>query len=133
MDFPMMVQTTMVTTSTAQHSRNIPSFENHLKQSKRILALVGAGLSASGLPKFQDVGGLWRKHNAAQLSRPEAFQREPSLVWQFYNYRRHLALKAKPNGAHYALGELANYEDAFLTLNQNIDGTSHHSNANITI
>jgi len=107
------------------------SFSAHLQSSKRILALLGAGLSASsGLPTFRGAGGLWRTHDAMSLATPEAFDANPALVWQFYSYRRHMSLKARPNRAHLALAELARKKDGFLTLSQNVDGKqpmlSHH-------
>jgi NAD-dependent deacetylase sirtuin 5 len=103
--------------------KDLESFQQHLNKSTRILALLGAGLSASsGLPTFRGAGGLWRTHDAVQLATPEAFQADPGLVWQFYSYRRHMALKAKPNPAHYALTELARKKEGFLTLSQNVDG-----------
>ena len=85
---------------------NIPldsytSFVSILLVSTRILALLGAGLSAaSGIPTFRGTGGFWRKHDATQLATPEAFAQNPSLLWQFYNHRRHMALEAVPNKAH---------------------------------
>lgn len=104
-------------------SADLESFSSHLRSSRRILALVGAGLSASsGLPTFRGAGGLWRSHDAMSLATPEAFARDPGLVWQFYSYRRHMALKAKPNAAHFALAELAKRKDGFITLSQNVDG-----------
>jgi NAD-dependent SIR2 family protein deacetylase len=104
---------------------DLDSFRAHLSKSTRILALLGAGLSASsGLPTFRGAGGLWRTHDAMQLATPEAFAADPGLVWQFYSYRRHMALNAKPNAAHYALAELAKKRGrGFLTLSQNVDGT----------
>lgn len=103
---------------------DLESFQEHLSKSTRILALLGAGLSASsGLPTFRGAGGLWRTHDATSLATPEAFQRDPGLVWQFYSYRRHMALGVKPNPAHYALAELAKKRN-FMTLSQNVDGLS---------
>lgn len=103
----------------------LDSFHAHLKQSKRVLALLGAGLSASsGLPTFRGAGGLWRTHDAISLASPNAFEGDPGLVWQFYNYRRHMSLQAKPNPAHYALAELARKMPGFQTLSQNVDGLS---------
>lgn len=58
------------------------------------------------------------------LATPEAFEADPGLVWQFYSYRRHMALEAKPNKAHYALAELAKKKNGFITLSQNVDGNS---------
>ena len=111
----------MATTSIKQ--ADLESFSAHLKSSQRILALCGAGLSASsGLPTFRGAGGFWRKHDATQLATPGAFEGNPSLVWQFYSYRRHMALNVEPNAAHYSLAELAKKKDGFLTLTQNVDG-----------
>lgn len=96
-----------------------------LKGANRILALCGAGLSAaSGLPTFRGAGGLWRNHKSTSLATPAAFEANPSLVWLFYAWRRHMALNAKPNKAHYALAELAAYKANFLCLTQNVDGLS---------
>lgn len=102
---------------------DLESFAAHLRSSKRILALLGAGLSASsGLPTFRGAGGLWRTHDAMSLATPEAFSRDPGLVWQFYSYRRHMAMQAQPNNAHYALAELSRRNKDFMTLSQNVDG-----------
>lgn len=109
-------------------SNNVPtkdreSFTEHLKKSYRILALCGAGLSASsGLPTFRGAGGIWRNHEATSLATPEAFEADPALVWQFYSYRRHMALNATPNPAHFALAKLARKRSEFVTLTQNVDG-----------
>ncbi|KAL5336648.1 DHS-like NAD/FAD-binding domain-containing protein [Aspergillus crustosus] len=110
-------------------SSDIHSFQEYLKGSKRIMALLGAGLSASsGLPTFRGAGGLWRTYDATDLATPEAFEANPDLVWQFYSYRRHMALKAEPNRAHYALAELARRNKEFVTLSQNVDGLSQRAN-----
>lgn len=104
---------------------DLQSFTEHLKGCRRILALLGAGLSASsGLPTFRGAGGLWRSYDAASLATPEAFERNPGLVWQFYGYRRHMSLQAEPNKAHYALAELSRRNKEFITLSQNVDGMS---------
>jgi NAD+-dependent protein deacetylase sirtuin 5 len=104
---------------------DLESFAAHLQRSQRIVAVLGAGLSASsGLPTFRGAGGLWRSYDASSLATPDAFDSDPGLVWHFYNYRRHMALNAKPNRAHYALVELAKKKAEFLTLSQNVDGLS---------
>jgi NAD+-dependent protein deacetylase sirtuin 5 len=104
---------------------DVASFVQHLNSSRRIVALLGAGLSASsGLPTFRGAGGLWRTYDATSIATPEAFQRDPGLSWQFYSYRRHMALNAKPNRAHLALAELARQRPDFITLSQNVDGLS---------
>lgn len=104
---------------------DLHSFEQHLYASHRILILCGAGLSASsGLPTFRGAGGYWRDNQAQALASPEAFAQDPSLVWQFYSYRRHMAFKAYPNRAHLALVELAKRRPESLTITQNVDGMS---------
>lgn len=103
--------------------KDLESFQKQLRYSDRVLALCGAGLSAaSGLPTFRGVGGLWRSYDAVSLATPQAFAENPGLVWQFYSYRRHMALQAQPNPAHYALAKLARQKKRFLTLSQNVDG-----------
>ncbi|KAI9726790.1 MAG: hypothetical protein M1828_000646 [Chrysothrix sp. TS-e1954] len=107
---------------------DLAAFSSHLKASKRILALLGAGLSASsGLPTFRGAGGYWRQHEAMDLATPTAFKSNPALVWQFYSYRRHMALKAQPNSAHFALAKLAEKKSEFLTISQNVDGLSQRA------
>ncbi|KAK6536651.1 hypothetical protein TWF281_000875 [Arthrobotrys megalospora] len=104
---------------------NSHTFKNHLLKSKRILALCGAGLSASsGLATFRGAGGLWRTHDAMSLATPQAFVKDPSLVWQFYSARRQAAFSAKPNPAHLALAALSVKNKDFITVTQNVDGLS---------
>lgn len=104
---------------------DVEEFKKLLKGSNRVMALCGAGLSvASGLPTFRGAGGLWREFNSTDLATPEAFEEDPALVWLFYAWRRHMALKAQPNAGHYALVELAKKNENFLCLTQNVDGLS---------
>ncbi|EXJ89266.1 hypothetical protein A1O3_02332 [Capronia epimyces CBS 606.96] len=106
-------------------STDVASFVQYLQSARRIVALLGAGLSASsGLPTFRGAGGLWRTYDATRLATPGAFKADPGLSWQFYSYRRHMSLNAKPNRAHLALAELARRNSNFLTLSQNVDGLS---------
>ena len=101
---------------------DIKAFHELLCSSRRILVLCGAGLSASsGLPTFRGAGGYWRNHDATQLATMEAFRTDPGLVWLFYGYRRHMALTASPNPAHYALAALAKGDKDLLCLTQNVD------------
>jgi Sir2 family len=101
------------------------SFQEYLKSADRIVALLGAGLSApSGLQTFRGKGAIWGDHEAASLSDPQMFRRDPGLVWQFHSHRRHVALRAEPNAAHLALAELARKKKNFVALSQNIDGRS---------
>src|SRR4051794_38873073 len=110
------------THNTINASTSISEFQQVLASSTRVLALCGAGLSASsGLDTFRGAGGMWRNHEATSLATPEAFEDDPGLVWLFYSYRRHKALEAKPNMAHYALAELSKKMPGFVTLTQNVD------------
>lgn len=107
---------------------DVDAFHELLRSSKRILALCGAGLSASsGLPTFRGASGLWRAHDCTQLATMRAFRTDPGLIWLFYGYRRHLALKAKPNAAHRALAALAKSDKDFLCLTQNVDNLSQRA------
>ncbi|KAI0512803.1 DHS-like NAD/FAD-binding domain-containing protein [Xylaria bambusicola] len=104
---------------------SIAEFRELVNKSNRILALCGAGLSAaSGLPTFRGAGGLWRNHEPTSLATPEAFADDPALVWLFYAWRKHMALRADPNLGHYALAALARKKENFLCLTQNVDGLS---------
>ena len=104
-------------------SRSLSSFQTHLLESPRILALLGAGLSApSGIPTFRGVGGVWRTHDAFQLCTPQGFEADPELVWTFYAERRKAARAASPNAAHKALAALARAKKGFLAVGMNIDG-----------
>ncbi|CAN8101901.1 unnamed protein product [Discula destructiva] len=106
-------------------STSIEQCQDLLKSSNRILALCGAGLSAaSGLPTFRGAGGLWRNHESTSLATPDAFRKDPALVWLFYAWRRHMALQAKPNAGHVALAQFSKKKDNFLCLTQNVDGLS---------
>ena len=89
----------------------------------RIVILTGAGISAeSGLDTFRDAGGLWARHDLADLATPEGFARDPALVLDFYNQRRRAARAATPNPAHTALARLQKDKGDEVTLvTQNID------------
>lgn len=100
----------------------LASFTAHLQSSTRILVLIGAGLSASsGIPTYRSAGGFWRTFSDQQLAKKSAFEEDPILVWQFYNYRRKQAKEALPNAAHRALAGLARKKPGLLSVNQNVD------------
>lgn len=88
---------------------------------KKLVVLTGAGISAeSGLKTFRDSDGLWEGYRVFDVATPEAWERNPELVQQFYNDRRKQVLKATPNAAHLILAQLEqNYEVKIVT--QNID------------
>lgn len=89
-----------------------------------VAVLTGAGISAeSGVPTFRGEGGLWKRFRAVDLATPEAFSRDPQLVWEFYNWRRELIAPLAPNPGHLALAEMERRLSAHFTLiTQNIDG-----------
>jgi NAD-dependent protein deacetylase/lipoamidase len=88
----------------------------------RVLVLTGAGVSAeSGIPTFRGKDGYWRNLDPAQLATPEAFTRDPKLVWEWYRERRNRIWNAQPNAAHAAIATLAQHADEFLLVTQNVD------------
>ncbi|KAI1338735.1 DHS-like NAD/FAD-binding domain-containing protein [Xylariaceae sp. FL0016] len=103
----------------------VADFQDCLRKAKRIVAVLGAGISvSSGLATFRANNGLWANQDVVQVASPAGFRHDPGLVWQFYSYRRREALNAKPNAAHYALAELARRVPGFVTLSQNVDHLS---------
>jgi NAD-dependent deacetylase sirtuin 5 len=109
-------------------SRCLESFHNHLVTSNRILALLGAGLSApSGIPTYRGAGGVWRTHDVTQLATPRGFEDNPGLVWTFELERRRTICDAHPNAAHRALAEFAKRKPDFLALTMNVDDLSERA------
>ena len=85
--------------------------------------LPGAGISAeSGVPTFRGDGGLWKDYKAEDLATPEAFVKDPRLVWEWYNWRRERIAKVLPNAAHKALVQLEIRKREFTLITQNVDG-----------
>lgn len=88
----------------------------------RILVITGAGVSAeSGIPTFRGKNGYWRNFDPAKLATPEAFARDPELVWEWYRERRQRIRNAEPNAGHIAIAKLAQHADEFLLVTQNVD------------
>ncbi len=94
-----------------------------LRSARRVAVLTGAGTSAeSGVPTFRDAQtGLWAQYDPQDLATPEAFARNPRLVWDWYAWRRSLCEKAEPNAGHRALAEMARHT-AVTLITQNVDG-----------
>jgi NAD-dependent deacetylase len=103
-----------------------------LAEAERVVVLTGAGLSAeSGVPTFRGEGGLWKTYRAEELATPQAFRRDPRLVWEWYGWRRELVAACRPNPAHASLARLALSGRASL-VTQNVDGlhtTAAHAEA----
>ena len=99
-----------------------------LTESKRLAVLTGAGISAeSGVPTFRGKDGLWKGFRATDLATPQAFARDPKLVWDFYNWRRELLAPLQPNPAHKALIRLEEKIPQFSLITQNIDDLHHQA------
>ena len=94
-----------------------------LKAARSVTVLTGAGISAdSGVPTFRGADGLWRNFRAEDLATPEAFERDPRLVWEWYNWRRELIASKRPNPAHDAVATLERRFSRFWLITQNVDG-----------
>jgi len=95
-----------------------------LRGARGVAALTGSGVSAeSGVPTFRDAQtGLWERFDPEELATPEAFLRDPKLVWEWYSWRRELVARAEPNPAHRALADLERRVPSFALITQNVDG-----------
>jgi NAD-dependent deacetylase len=102
---------------------NLDHAREWLTQATSVAVLTGAGISAeSGVPTFRGPGGLWKDYKPEDLATPEAFAKDPRLVWEWYNWRRELISKALPNAAHKALVQLEIQKRQYTLITQNVDG-----------
>ena len=97
-----------------------------MQQRHHVLVLTGAGISAdSGVKTFRDAGGLWEGHRVEDVATPDGWERDPRLVWRFYQERRAQLRQVEPNAAHRALAEFAQTLEAagheFVLVTQNVD------------
>ncbi len=101
-----------------------PALVSALRDAGRVVVLTGSGVSAeSGVPTFREAQtGLWENFDPQQLATPEAFARDPELVWRWYAWRRELVDSARPNPAHEALAEMERRVPSFTLVTQNVDG-----------
>ena len=103
-----------------------------------ICILTGAGISAeSGIPTFRDKQtGLWENYVAEDLATPEAFDRDPKLVWSWYQWRRQLVAEKKPNPAHDALAQWQYHsqstEQQLTLITQNVDDLHEQAGSSVT-
>jgi NAD-dependent deacetylase len=94
-----------------------------LRDAAHIVVLTGAGVSAeSGVPTFRGAGGLWKEFRPEDLATPEAFARDPRLVWEWYAWRRGLVGRCTPNAAHAAMASRAVRDRNITIVTQNVDG-----------
>ena len=123
----LLLRVEMASKNQKHDMSDMASFRKVLASSRHLVILTGAGVSAeSGVPTFRGAGGFWRTYQAQDLATPEAFHQNPSLVWEFYHYRREVMGSKSPNPAHSAIAEI---EDRFrgqgrevVVITQNIDG-----------
>ncbi|MFN8414677.1 MAG: NAD-dependent deacylase [Anaerolineales bacterium] len=96
----------------------------YLKKTERLAVLTGAGASQeSGLRTFRDAqDGLWAQYKPTDLASPEAFARDPKLVWDWYAWRREAIKGVRPNRGHYALVAMEAKISNFTLITQNVDG-----------
>ncbi len=102
-----------------------------LRSAKTVTILTGAGVSAeSGVPTFRDaLHGLWSQFRPEDLATPEAFRRQPDVVWQWYQARHHAVLACLPNAAHHAVAALERHLSVNL-ITQNVDGLHRRAGSN---
>jgi NAD-dependent deacetylase len=94
-----------------------------LAAARKIVVVSGAGISAeSGVATFRDAGGLWEQHSIEEVATPEALERNPRKVWEFYERRREHVQSVAPNAGHEAVAALEAVFEEVVTITQNIDG-----------
>jgi len=105
-----------------QRSEQLEEVRRKLRDARRVTVITGAGVSAaSGVPTFRGAGGLWRTYQAQQLATPEAFARDPALVWEWYAWRREVIAGCEPNAAHHVIARWSE-RPGFTLVTQNVDG-----------
>ena len=94
-----------------------------LRAARHVVVFTGAGVSAeSGIPTFRDaLTGLWSHFDPSRLATTEAFERDPALVWGWYEWRRAMVAKAQPNAAHHAIAAMAAHVPKLTVVTQNVD------------
>lgn len=113
----------MVQSEDESPSEKLKRVAELLAHSARVVVLTGAGISAeSGIPTFRDaLRGLWAEFDPQALATPEAFRRDKALVWGWYEWRRMVVLRSRPNPGHLALAGLTEFIQELTLLTQNVD------------
>jgi NAD-dependent deacetylase len=102
---------------------SVDRLKQRVADARSITVITGAGISAdSGIPTFRGHDGLWRSFRAEDLATPDAFERDPRLVWEWYDWRRSIIAGCRPNPAHAALVQLEEQSGRFWLITQNVDG-----------
>ena len=93
-----------------------------IRAARALVIVTGAGVSAaSGVPTFRGAGGLWRTFRPEDLATPDAFARDPRLVWEWYDWRRTVLAGCRPNPAHEVIAKWS-ARPGFTLITQNVDG-----------
>jgi NAD-dependent deacetylase len=106
-----------------------------LRKADQVVLLTGAGVSAeSGIPTFRDaLTGLWARFRPEDLATPEAFERDPRTVWQWYAERRAHVARAHPNAAHYAIARMETLVPCLTLVTQNVDGLHQRAGSRLVL
>jgi NAD-dependent deacetylase len=106
-----------------------------LRDARHVCVLTGAGISAeSGVPTFREAqSGLWEQYDPLDLATPDAFLRDPALIWRWYRWRRELVANAEPNPGHTAIATLATLVPRLTLVTQNVDGLHQRAGSNDVI
>jgi NAD-dependent deacetylase len=106
-----------------------------LRRADHVVVLTGSGVSAeSGIPTFRDAQtGLWARFQPEELATPEAFERDPALVWQWYQWRRELVARARPAAGHLAIAALERLLARLTLVTQNVDGLHQQAGSQAVI
>lgn len=112
----------------ASPDRNLPRARRLLAGASHVLVLTGAGVSAeSGVPTFRGADGLWRNFKPEDLATPQAFARDPDLVWEWYAWRRGKLAECQPNAAHVSIARWMASRTGVTLVTQNVDGLHHRA------
>ncbi len=104
-------------------TERIAQARDWIENARSVAVLTGAGISAeSGIPTFRGPGGLWKTYRPEDLASPQAFARDPNLVWEWYDSRRQRVAASEPNAGHRALAQLEARGAPFVLITQNVDG-----------
>lgn len=102
-----------------------------LRTATSVIVVTGSGISSeSGIPTFRGADGLWKKYRAEELATPRAFNANPELVWEWYDWRRQLIGKAEPNPGHEIIAKMEDKFQNFLLITQNVDGLHRKAGSN---
>lgn len=107
---------------TISNTHELTTAVQRLRMAQSVAVITGAGVSAeSGIPTFRGMGGVWNQFKVEDLATPEAFARNPKLVWEWYTWRRNEYANAQPNPAHYTIAAMEQHYPEFLLITQNVD------------